>query len=88
MELNQEMLQAARNATINELGTEPPCPWCAKPRVKRSDYIRCNPCGTNWGPGEDISKDPRLSRTRITAPISQGTSTGAPTAKFTSDHGV
>ncbi len=37
-----------RRQLVMEQGTEPPCPWCGVPRVKRSDYIRCNPCGTNW----------------------------------------
>lgn len=32
----------------NDPGTEPPCPFCNRPRVMRSDYVRCNPCGINW----------------------------------------
>jgi len=39
-----------------------PCPLCGKPRSQRSDYIRCTPCAANWMEGEDLSKDPRLSR--------------------------
>jgi hypothetical protein len=39
----------ALKETINsEVGTEPDCPFCGVPRVRRTDYIRCNPCGTNW----------------------------------------
>jgi ribosomal protein L37AE/L43A len=37
-----------RQERLNEVGTEPPCPFCQRPRVARSDYIRCNPCGVNW----------------------------------------
>lgn len=48
MELNQEMLKSARESARNEVGAMPPCPFCTKPRVQRSDYIRCNPCATNW----------------------------------------
>ena len=39
-----------------------PCPFCGLPRSQRSDYIRCQPCGVNWLPGEDLSRDPRLTR--------------------------
>jgi hypothetical protein len=39
-----------------------PCPLCGKPRSQRSDYVRCQPCGKNWLDGEDLTKDPRLSR--------------------------
>ena len=48
VELNQQMLEAAREASRSEVGTMPPCPFCKVPRVERSDYIRCNRCGTNW----------------------------------------
>ena len=48
----------------NEKGTESPCPFCSRPRLRRSDYIRCNPCGLNWLPAEDLSLDPRASRPR------------------------
>ena len=46
--VTREELEASRQAMLNEVGTLPPCPWCGKPRVQRSTYIRCNPCGTNW----------------------------------------
>ena len=32
----------------NEVGTEGPCPFCQRPRLRRSDYVRCTPCATNW----------------------------------------
>jgi hypothetical protein len=51
--LRQEMAQG---------GDQPPCPFCRTPRVKRSDYIRCHPCATNWTTGERIDKDPRIER--------------------------
>ena len=64
-----EWMQLTREQRLAEVGSEPPCPRCGKPRVSRSTYIRCNPCGANWSPAEggDITKDPRLSRTRTTA---------------------
>ena len=53
-----------RELLASEKGTEPPCPFCHRPRVKRSDYVRCNPCATNWLEGEDLSRDPREGRKR------------------------
>ena len=38
------------------------CPLCRKPRSQRSDYQRCSSCGMNWIAGEDLSKNPLLSR--------------------------
>ncbi len=78
-----EEQEAARQERLNEKGTEPPCPWCERPRVRRSDYIRCNPCATNWINGEDISKDPRaerrvaMLRTQGIEPTKTGMSGGA-----------
>jgi hypothetical protein len=40
--------EARRQAVLNELGKEPPCPFCGRPRVARSSYIRCQRCGINW----------------------------------------
>ena len=60
--LTLEDQEANRQERLNEAGTMPPCPFCHKPRVERSDYIRCPPCATNWLDGEDISKDPRIER--------------------------
>lgn len=62
--LTLEQQEANNSDRRDELGTEPPCPFCKKPRVARSSYIRCNPCGINWLDGEDLSKDPRNDRYR------------------------
>lgn len=65
--LTQEQQEELRELRRSEVGTEPPCPWCKRPRVSRSDYIRCNPCATNWLneemhlPGY-LDKDPRVAR--------------------------
>ena len=56
------MLRQTREDRLSEVGTEPPCPLCGKPRVVRSDYIRCNPCAVNWLDGENLSRDPRIER--------------------------
>lgn len=53
-----EEQESARQDRLNEMGTMPPCPFCSRPRVERSDYIRCNPCGINWLLGTDWSKRP------------------------------
>lgn len=60
-------ISMTREERMNELGTEPPCPFCQKPRVTRSDYIRCNRCGVNWLDEEMhlanyLSSDPRVAR--------------------------
>jgi len=39
-----------------------PCPMCGLPRSRRSDYIRCTPCGTNWLNGENLSANPKIER--------------------------
>lgn len=74
--LTYEEQEANRQDRLNEVGTEAPCPWCQRPRVRRSDYIRCNPCGTNWLDEEMhlpdyLSLDPRVSRSREAARIAQ-----------------
>jgi len=51
---------------INQTGTEPPCPYCGRPRVARSTYIRCNLCGKNWMSGSDLAKHPH---TKVTEPL-------------------
>ena len=61
------LMSGTREERLNEVGTEPPCPFCQKPRVTRSNYIRCNPCGVNWLNEEMhlpnyLSRDPRVSR--------------------------
>lgn len=40
--------EAARQERLAEVGTLSECPFCGKTRVRRSDYIRCNPCAINW----------------------------------------
>ncbi len=67
-------------AKENESGgplTDLPCPFCGKPRSLRSDYIRCQPCGTNWTLGTDLTRNPNakpaptgsmiLTQARLTA---------------------
>lgn len=77
-----EWMQMTREQRLAEVGSEPPCPQCGRPRVKRSSYIRCNPCGMNWSEGQDIFKHPH---TRVT--LSTGPATGAiaPTVRSTSE---
>lgn len=65
--LTYEDQELNRKDRLNEAGTEPPCPFCHKPRVLRSDYIRCLPCGVNWAASEMhlpnyLSRDPRVVR--------------------------
>lgn len=59
LELMKQLQREAREG--GEL-TELPCPLCGRPRSQRSDYIRCQGCGMNWLPGEDVNRDARLSR--------------------------
>lgn len=87
--LNMQDQEILRSERLNEPGTEPPCPLCGRPRVKRSDYIRCNPCATNWVEGENIMGNPRVERwkrfmqdIRRTKP---GNSNTAPPAEPTSN---
>ena len=61
MEL-EKWMSMTHEERLNEPGTMPPCPFCQRMRVQRSDYVRCNPCGLNWLKGEDLSKNPHLSR--------------------------
>lgn len=73
----QEFLREQRR---NEVGTESPCPFCGRPRVKRSDYIRCNPCATNWLDEEMnlpdyLNLDPRMARTRGARSLNVSTAT-------------
>lgn len=49
-------------AEIEKGGKEPPCPFCALPRCRRSDYTRCAHCGINWMQGENLGQDPRSER--------------------------
>ena len=79
--MTSKQAEEARQYRLNEPGPELPCPFCNRPRVTRSDYIRCNQCGINWLDGEDLSRDPRLSRTKATASFQTAPSDGAPTVK-------
>src|ERR1700743_919752 len=84
MVLTVEEQEAARLERLNEAGTEPPCPMCGRPRVTRSDYIRCNPCGLNWTNGEQaIDRHPLA--TQPTTSTGMEIVSGAPTASSTSD---
>ena len=70
-------LSMTHEERMSEVGTEPDCPFCLKPRVSRSDYIRCNGCGVNWldsemGLPDYLSLDPRVAR-RGVAPTGSGT---------------
>jgi hypothetical protein len=84
--LTEEQREELRQQRLDEPGNEPPCPLCGRARVRRSDYIRCNPCGTNWLDGEALDRDPRLGRepylsTRGTLSSRTGKSAGAQPAK-------
>jgi hypothetical protein len=65
-EPDREVLREQRR---NEPGSESPCPFCKRPRVRRDvgRYVRCNPCGINWLDEENIfpeylDQDPTISR--------------------------
>ena len=65
--LTEEARVELRRANVDEVGTESPCPFCGKPRLRRTTYVRCTPCGTNWLDGENtfpeyLDQDPRISR--------------------------
>lgn len=81
--LTFEEQEQARQDRMNEAGTEPPCPMCKKPRVTRTDYIRCNPCGLNWSEGQAIDRHPLATQPTV----STGTeiASGAQPAASTSD---
>ena len=80
-----ELMSSTREERLAEVGTEPPCPFCQKPRVSRSDYIRCNPCGVNWSNDEMhlpnyLDRDPRVARSEA-ARMVVGTKPTANTSK-------
>jgi ribosomal protein L37AE/L43A len=73
--MTREEQQSMRRAAMDESGTEPPCPFCGKPRVSRSSYIRCNGCGVNWLAEEMhlpdyLNLDPRVARSRSAHTVS------------------
>ena len=72
-------LMAMKDQINSEVGTEPNCPFCQTPRVSRSDYIRCNPCGINWLDSERhlseyLDRNPAAARTGTRIPRSAATS--------------
>lgn len=67
---------------LNEAGSELPCPFCQKPRVARSTYIRCNLCGMNWGKEQDIFRHPH---TKTIKSSEQEVATTVPPAKSTTE---
>jgi ribosomal protein L37AE/L43A len=75
----QELLRAAR---MGEKCEELPCPFCRRPRVKRSAYIRCNRCGLNWLDGQDLMLHPHSKGQpmRGTGFLTPGGGLTAPTA--------
>ena len=74
---NSKWLTMTPSERVDEPGDEPDCPFCGKPRVTRSSYIRCNHCGLNWGPETDIFLDPRTKATGFVMPVEDS---GAQTA--------
>jgi hypothetical protein len=81
--------EAMREFRRNEPGTEPPCPFCQRPRVARSDYIRCNPCGVNWLDQEMhlpnyLQMDPRVAR-KAAALMVNATKSSAATSPAAAD---
>jgi len=84
--LTYEDQERMRQVALKEPGTEPPCPFCKRPRVARSDYIRCNGCGVNWLDEEMhlpdyLNVDPRVARQKA-ARMARGT---PPTAEQQAD---
>jgi hypothetical protein len=84
-----ELMSQTREQRLNEQGSEPPCPFCQRSRVSRSNYIRCNPCGVNWLDEElslpdYLSRDPRVCR-REAALTASGTKPTATQSKADAD---
>jgi ribosomal protein L37AE/L43A len=87
--MTAEIREQLRRERLSEVGAEPECPWCKRPRVARSDYIRCNGCGVNWLNEEMhltykgkpyLEVDPRLARSAV-ARTGTGTQPTAGTSK-------
>ena len=62
-----QLMISSREERLAEVGAEPDCPFCHKPRVLRSSYVRCNQCGINWLAEEMhlpdyLNRDPRVCR--------------------------
>lgn len=78
-----ELMSQTRAQRLAEVGTEAACPFCRRPRVLRSDYVRCLPCGVNWLAGEDLEHDPKIARFREVVRL--GIGMVKPKAKASSD---
>jgi ribosomal protein L37AE/L43A len=71
-----EQQEEARMERLSEVGTGPDCPFCRKPRVVRSSYLRCNPCGKNWLDEEMhlpnyLNRNPSVARTEYARMVAQ-----------------
>ena len=73
-----ELMAMTREQRMAEKGNEPPCPFCRMPRVRRSSYVRCNPCGVNWSDGLDLSRNPHMKAIASSPTVP---SDGAPTVE-------
>lgn len=62
-----ECMCQTKEGRLAEVGTMPACPFCQRPRVQRSTYIRCNPCGMNWFKDQGIMKHPHVKRQAISS---------------------
>ena len=80
-----KQLREWRRLLATEVGTEPACPFCKRPRLRRSDYIRCTPCGLNWNYDQDIFEHPHRRTTPVTGSTKPGQDTTVPTVKNPSD---
>ena len=80
-----KQLREWRRLLATEVGTEPPCPFCKTPRLKRSDYLRCGRCGLNWDYDQDIFEHPHQRTTPVTGSTKPGQDTTVPTVKNPSD---
>ncbi len=73
-----ECMAQTKEERLAEVGTEAPCPFCQRPRVTRSTYIRCNPCGMNWFKDQDISRHPHAKSQAIGSSLPVMGSTAQP----------
>lgn len=87
--MTQEQQEEARKERLNEAGAGPDCPFCGKPRVVRSDYLRCNREGINWLDAEMhlpnyLNRNPSSARAeyaRMVAPQSKRADSGTEAVK-------
>lgn len=78
-----ELMAQTPEERMAEAGNEPPCPFCERLRVRRSSYIRCNPCGKNWMEGQDIFRHPHTKATKHSS--QENGDTAQPVSSTTSD---